>query len=71
MSARAREIILKFISMKEQSILEFMMALAFGRMRLCADDAKRITEIASKELPDDERAKSLLTMITAIVKKDV
>ena len=62
-SARAAEILSKFCSLKEQSIIEFLMAIAFYRLRLCDSDALRIVNAASKYLISDSRVKSLLKLI--------
>jgi hypothetical protein len=62
-SARAGEILSKFISLKEDSVLEFLMALAFHRMKLCDPDIHRIVDVATQELGTDERVMSLIALI--------
>jgi hypothetical protein len=62
-SARAREIIGKFIRLREESAIEFLMALAFRRMRLCTDDAKQVLAAAADQMANDVRVRSLVATI--------
>jgi hypothetical protein len=51
--ARAAEIISKFIRLREESVVEFLMALALSRMRLREQDRKRIIEEAKQLVPSE------------------
>jgi dimeric dUTPase (all-alpha-NTP-PPase superfamily) len=59
LSARASEILRKFFSLKEEASVEFVMALAFGRMRLRTEDLEQVSDAAMAAFPNDARVLDL------------